>query len=122
MSNQKSIDPFDLLNRFSCQWEKQVNDMIHLWTNNHEFVRLSRLSSDTYSRYKGMFNKSHVLLANQLNIPTKEDVANIAKLTIQTEEKLDSLEEQIWDLHDSVSSTNNEIEGVGKASIEIIKL
>ncbi|MCM2534284.1 polyhydroxyalkanoate biosynthesis repressor PhaR [Neobacillus pocheonensis] len=122
MTNQKPFEPFDLFNKFSGQWEKQVNEVIHLWTNNREFVRLSRHTTDSHVRYKEMFNKSQELLTNQLNLPTKEDVANIAQLSIQSEEKIDSLEEQIWKLQDSVTSTNKEIEGIGEVSNDIIKL
>ncbi|MGG1674335.1 polyhydroxyalkanoate biosynthesis repressor PhaR [Neobacillus sp. NRS-1170] len=122
MTNRKTIDPFNMVNKVYGQWENQMNDLIHLWTNNREFVRLSRTCTDTSSFYKDVINKGQELVGNQLNLPTKEDVANIAKLSIQTEEKLDSLEEQIWNLQDNVSSTNKEIEGVAQVSSDIMKL
>ncbi|PGY12993.1 polyhydroxyalkanoate biosynthesis repressor PhaR [Bacillus sp. AFS031507] len=122
MSNQKSFDPYDLFNKFSTQWEKQVNDLIMTNTNNPRFTRLLQKSTETSAMYKEMFKKSQELLGNQLHLPNKDDVANVAKVALQTEEKLDSLEEQIWNLQDSVSSTNKEIESIVGVSNDIIKL
>ena len=62
------------------------------------------------------------MLANQLNVPTKNDLANAAKLSIQTQEKLDSLEEQIWDLSDSVARTNKEMKSVVEVLQEVVKI
>ena len=122
MTNQKSFDPYDLFNKFSSQLEKQVNDLIMTNTNNPRFTRLLQKSTETTAMYKEMFKKSQELLGNQLQLPNKDDVANVAKLAIQTEEKLDSLEEQIWTLNDSVSATNKEIESIIGVSSDIIKL
>lgn len=122
MTNQKTFDPYDLLNKFGGQGEKQLNDLIHLWTNNSEFARISGHSINTHARLQEMFNKTHELLANQLNLPTKNDLANLAQLSIQSEEKLDSLEEQIWKLQDSVSTSNQDIEGIAEVSNDITKL
>ena len=69
-----------------------------------------------------VFRKNQEALASVLNIPTKNDLANLASLTIQTEEKIESLEEQIWNLQDSVKSQSKEIESVVEVAKEIIKL
>ncbi|WP_045522043.1 hypothetical protein [Neobacillus niacini] len=122
MTNQKSFDPYDLFNKFSTQWEKQVNDLIMTNTNNPRFTRLLQKSTETSAIYKEMFKKSQDLLGDHLHLPTKDDVTNVAKLALQTEEKLDSLEEQIWKLQDSISSTNKEIESIVGVSSDIIKL
>ncbi|MEH7306032.1 polyhydroxyalkanoate biosynthesis repressor PhaR [Neobacillus drentensis] len=122
MTNQKSFDPYELFNKFSSQLEKQVNDLFMTNTNNPRFTRLLQKSTETSAMYKEMFKKSQELLGNQLHLPNKDDVANVAKLALQTEEKLDSLEEQIWTLNDSVSATNKEIESIVGVSSDIIKL
>ena len=122
MSNQKTYDPYETFKKYTEQWEKQLNDMIHLWTNNREFVQFSKAGTDSHAWFLEMFRKNQELLANQWNLPTKTDVANVAKLSIQTEEKLDSLEEQIWKLQDSVDTSNKEIESMVEISSDIIKL
>lgn len=122
MTDQKTFDPYDTFKKFSDQWEKQANDFIHSMTNNQEFVGYSRLISDTQARYLEFFKKNQEFIASQFNFPTKSDVANVAKLTIQTEEKIDSLEEQIWQLQDSINSSNKEIESIFQVTRDIIKL
>ncbi|MEH7483266.1 polyhydroxyalkanoate biosynthesis repressor PhaR, partial [Neobacillus drentensis] len=48
--------------------------------------------------------------------------SNVATLTIQAEEKIKALEEQIWELQDSMKTQSKEIESVVEISKEIIKL
>lgn len=115
-------NPYDTFKKLSKQWEKQVNDYIHLWTNTEDFVSLSKLSTESHANFIERLRKNQELLATQLNIPTKKDLANVSKLTIQTEEKLDNLEEQIWSLADSVQQSNKEVEGIIEISNEVIKI
>lgn len=121
MSSYKTQHPYDTFKKFSENWEKQINDMIHLWTNNSEFVGFAKMNANTHAKYTELFKKNQELLATQLNIPTKSDLANVSKLTIQAEEKLDLLEEQIWSLADSFKDINKEVESVVDVSREIIK-
>lgn len=122
MSTKKPYDSFDSFKKYSEVLEKQINDFIFLWSNNNEFVKMANTGSEANSRYLEAFRKNQEALAGVLNIPTKNDLANIASLTIQTEEKVVSLEEQIWDLQDSLRSQSTEIETVVEISKEIIKL
>ncbi|WP_342430348.1 polyhydroxyalkanoate biosynthesis repressor PhaR [Neobacillus sp. FSL H8-0543] len=122
MSTNRPYDPYDSFKKYSELWEKQINDFIFLWTNNSEFVNMFKLGTEAHSRYLESLRKNQETLASLLNIPTKNDVANVASLTIQTEEKIEALEEQIWDLQDSVRSQSKEIESVVEVSKEIIKL
>jgi predicted RNase H-like nuclease (RuvC/YqgF family) len=122
MSDKKNYDPYESLHKFSLLWEKQINDFIFLLTNNKDFVKMSHRGTDLHSQYLETFKKNQESLASALNLPTKNDVTNVANLTLQAEEKMEALEEQIWDLQDSVKSQNKEIESVVEVSKEIIKL
>ena len=122
MSNQRILDPYDMFKNFSNQWEQRMNDMIHLYTNNNYFIKYAKMSSDSNARYVEWLRKNQEMLANRLNLPTKNDLANVAKLSVQTEEKLDSLEEQIWNLSDSVARTNKEMESGVEVSHEVVKM
>lgn len=122
MSDKKNYDPYESLHKFSLLWEKQINDFIFLLTNNNDFIKMSHRGTDLHSRYLETFKKNQEALASVLNLPTKNDVTNVANLTLQAEEKMEALEEQIWDLQDSVKSQNKEIESVVEVSKEIIKL
>jgi chromosome segregation ATPase len=122
MSTKSSFDPYDSFKKYSEIWEKQINDFLFLLSNNNEFVKMSKAGTDTHSRYLEAFKKNQEAVAGVLNLPTKNDLANVTSLTIQTEEKIDSLEEQIWDIQDSLKSQSKEIESVIDVSKEIIKL
>ena len=122
MSDQRTFDPYDTFKKFSIQWEQQMNEMIHLSTNNNDFIKYADMSSDSNARYVEWLRKNQEMLANQLNLPTKNDLANVAKLSVQTQEKLDSVEEQIWDLSDSAVRTNKEMVSVVEVSHELVKM
>jgi chromosome segregation ATPase len=122
MSTKSSFDPYDSFKKYSEIWEKQINDFLFLLSNNNEFVKMSKAGTDTHSHYLEAFKKNQEAVAGVLNLPTKNDLANVTSLTIQTEEKIDSLEEQIWDIQDSLKSQSKDIESVVEVSKEIIKL
>jgi hypothetical protein len=122
MSTKRPYDPYDSFKKYSEIWEKQINDFLFLLSNNNEFVKISKVGNDAHSSYLEAFKKNQEELAGILNIPTKNDLANVTSLTIQTEEKIYSLEEQILDLQDSMKSQSKEIESVVEVSKEIIKL
>ncbi|NYE05460.1 chromosome segregation ATPase [Bacillus niacini] len=122
MSTKSSFDPYDSFKKYSEIWEKQINDFLFLLSNNNEFVKMSKVETDTHARYLEAFKKNQEAVAGVLNLPTKNDLANVTSLTIQTEEKIDSLEEKIWDIQDSLKSQSKEIESVIDVSKEIIKL
>lgn len=122
MSDKKSYDPYESLHKFSQLWEKQINDFIYLLTNSKDFVKMSNLGTGIQSRYVEAFKKNQESLASVLNLPTKNDVTNVAALTLQAEEKMEALEEQIWEIQDSVKSQSKDIESIVEVSQEIIKL
>lgn len=118
----EAFNPFNALKKFNDQWEKQANEYLHTAMNNEGFIKFSKAGTDAQVRFMETYNKNQELIANQLNIPTKKDFANVAKLSIQTEEKLDLLEEQVWKLQESVDSTNNEIGNIVESSGDMVKL
>lgn len=122
MSGKKPYDPYESFHKLSLMWEKQINDFIYQWTNNKDFVKISNVGTEINSRLLDELKKNQEALAGVLNLPTKSDVSNVATLTIQAEEKIEALEEQIWDLQDSMKTQSKEIESVVEISKEIIKL
>ena len=122
MTSKRPYDQYDSIKTLSEMWEKQINDFIFLMTNNNEYVKMSKVPTDAHTRYLESLRKNQEIIGTILNMPTKSDMANVANLTIQTENKIDALEEQIWDLQNSVKDTNKEIGSVIEVSKEIIKL
>jgi hypothetical protein len=108
MSNDKSFDPLMGYKLIGEMWEKQLMGLLFKLTDNKEFVRTANLGLDLHSRYVEQLKRNQELIAAVMNIPTKKDVTNAAKRSIQAEEKIDSLEELIWSLQDGLAEWSKE--------------
>jgi hypothetical protein len=106
MSDYKPFNPYELFTKVSAQCDKQLNELFRMGINNSEILPFAKAFTDSTTLFQEKFNKYQEILGAQLNLPTKKDVANIAKLSIQTEEKIDSLEEQLWNIQDSLKTSN----------------
>ncbi|WP_066299104.1 hypothetical protein [Bacillus sp. FJAT-29937] len=82
--------------------EQQLNQQLQNRLNNESLVKLANGHLDLLTRNFRTLQNSIEVLFNILQIPTKNDVANVAKLTIQTEEKVDNLEGQILKLTEAI--------------------
>jgi predicted RNase H-like nuclease (RuvC/YqgF family) len=107
MSKEK-YDPYKGFRELTGMWEKQMNSLFLSWSDNTDYIKLSNVGLQTHTRYLEMIKRNQEIMANFMNMPTKNDVKNVAKLTIQAEEKIDALEEQIWNLQDSFAAVNKE--------------
>ena len=108
MSKDKTYDPFEGLKQISEMWERQVNGLLYMLTDNKDFVRTANIGLEAHSRYMEILRRNQDLLSGLMNIPTKKDIANVANLSLQAEEKIDSLEEQVWNLQEIIASLNKE--------------
>ncbi|MCM3767022.1 polyhydroxyalkanoate biosynthesis repressor PhaR [Neobacillus niacini] len=122
MAGSKTYDPYEAWKNLMINWEKQANDVIHFWTNSRDYIKWSQGATDLQLRYLEMFQRNQQLLLTQLQLPTKKDLANVAKLSIQTEEKLDALEEQLWNVEDAIESTNKQVGSLTEVSREAVKV
>lgn len=121
MSTEKKYDPYESFKLISELWEKQINGLLYMATDNNEFVGLANAGLGVHSRYMELLRKNQELMAGLMNIPTKKDVANVANLSIQAEGKIDLLEEQIWNLQDSLGTLNKENLELFQETIKMIK-
>jgi hypothetical protein len=121
MAKEKMYDPYEGFKQISEMWEKQINGLLFMAADNNEFVRLASSGLGVHSRYMELLRKNQELMAGFMNIPTKKDVANVANLSIQAEGKIDILEEQIWNLQDSIGSLNKENLELFQEMVRMIK-
>jgi predicted RNase H-like nuclease (RuvC/YqgF family) len=108
MAKDKMYDPYEGFKQISEMWEKQINGLLFMSADNNELVQFTNAGLGIHSRYMELLKKNQELMAGFLNIPTKKDIANVANLSIQAEGKIDILEEQIWNLQDSLGTLNKE--------------
>ncbi|NMD69670.1 polyhydroxyalkanoate biosynthesis repressor PhaR [Bacillus sp. DNRA2] len=122
MPIQSIQDSYAVLNKINEIWEKQLNVYLSVISNNKELEQLTAKAEVSQFRTLELFRKNQEVIASILNVPTKSDLAKLTSRENQTEEKLDSLEEQLFGLSEAVQSTNKDIESVIDVSKEIIKL
>ncbi|MFJ5760573.1 polyhydroxyalkanoate biosynthesis repressor PhaR [Neobacillus sp. NPDC093182] len=101
-------NPFDSIRQISEMWEKGLNGLLFQSVNNNPLIQVTKLGIEANSRYIEMLKRNRELMANYMNLPTKNDVANAVKQTMQAEEKIDILEEQIWNLQDHFTLATQE--------------
>ncbi|MFB4164505.1 hypothetical protein ACE1TI_11895 [Alteribacillus sp. JSM 102045] len=75
--------------------EKNINNLIQQELNKDEIAKSASTTIQKHASFLRTLQDYSEILSAPLNIPTKNDVANIAKLVIQLEEKVDALEEKI---------------------------
>lgn len=122
MTSPSLYDPYELFNKLNELWEKQMNIYFALFTHQGEVDKHPSAGIEAYTRNLDFFRKNQEVIANILNIPTKRDLTVLANRNLQTEEKLDSLEEQLFGLQEGINATNKDIESLIGVSKEIIKL
>jgi hypothetical protein len=92
---EETADFYASLKKTGLAIEQQFNQQIQNLLNNEDLVQFANEHSDLINSKIRSLQKYSEVLSTILQFPTKNDVANVAKLTIQTEEKVDKLEELI---------------------------
>ncbi|RTR35687.1 hypothetical protein EKG37_03375 [Robertmurraya yapensis] len=86
---------YERLRNFGFLTELKLNEQIQNSLNRKEVIEFLNQFSFVYAEMLENLNKLVEMISGPLNLPTKNDVANIAKLAIQHEEKLNAIEEQL---------------------------
>jgi hypothetical protein len=84
---------FQSLKKTGFAVEQHVNQLIQNVINHEDVVKLADAHSEAVRSHLKLLQKYGEVLSTILRLPSKDDVANVAKLTIQVEEKVDKLEE-----------------------------
>lgn len=103
----KKTDFYKGLKLLGHQKEQQLNDKIRESINNRSFIEtISRNAQQQVPRINRMQEASE-RISIIMNYPTKTDVANVAKLIIQLEEKVDKVEEMLSILIEEEKGSEN---------------
>jgi hypothetical protein len=102
MSDKNSINLLRLLG----QTESNLNQIIQNRLNEKQVINVAQREIQKHTKSLNKIRQMNELIAQQLHVPTKDDIANIARLVIQIEEKIDLLEEKISILTEEIQSSN----------------
>ncbi|MGX2959915.1 hypothetical protein JNUCC23_11750 [Peribacillus sp. JNUCC 23] len=94
----KKRDAYYELKKHGTNAERRINKKIQDSLNKKEIIELASLYSNQIAPQIKKNQDNIEMLSVALNFPTKRDIANIAKMTVQLEEKLDKLDETLASL------------------------
>ncbi|UOE95313.1 hypothetical protein [Alkalihalobacillus sp. LMS39] len=98
MTKEEDLKIVELLKRLGVKSEKKLQQYVHSLLADEDFILLMSKILNKHSQTIKQLQNNTETFATQLNMPTKRDVAHIAKLAQQIEEKIDDLEEQVMQL------------------------
>lgn len=119
MVSQSDLQPFySTLKKLGFQTEMKLNEQIQGSLNRREIIQLLHKYAHTLAPLLEGLREMVEILSGPLNIPTKNDVANVAKLSIQNEEKLDSIEEQLLILNQHLKLLSEDVPTFKKTKVK----
>ncbi|WP_052948732.1 hypothetical protein [Mesobacillus campisalis] len=95
MTYKVSINLSKAIKLLGFRVEKGINEAIQSKLDNEKMIKLAKLGLARHTDTLKALREQQNLAARQLNIPTRDDLANMAKLGIQIEEKLDEMDEKL---------------------------
>jgi hypothetical protein len=99
MSNQETTpDLFELLKQLGIKLESTMNNYIKDSLNKEEVAVAANSAGQVLAHIMEAVHEYVEQLSTQLNFPTKNDVSGLGKLIVQSEDKIDGLEDEIHEV------------------------
>ena len=97
MTQKISFEPFTLWKDMYQHTEKAWNDVIQDTLGKESFSEGLGQIQSSYLQYHEMINNLTEAYYKQANIPTPDEIANVAALVINLEEKIDTIDDQLYE-------------------------
>ena len=97
MTQKISFEPFTLWKDMYQHTEKAWNDVIQDTLGKESFSEGLGQIQSSYLQYHEMINNLTEAYFKQANIPTPDEIANVAALVINLEEKIDTIDDQLYE-------------------------
>ena len=97
MAEKISLDPFSIWKNMYDQTEKNMNEVINETLKTEAFSEWLGQVQNTYLQYQQLVQKSTEEYLKQVNMPSREEVASLANLIINIEEKIENIDQKIDD-------------------------
>ncbi|MBB6443907.1 poly(R)-hydroxyalkanoic acid synthase subunit PhaE [Bacillus benzoevorans] len=97
MTQQSLFDPFAFWKSWYDRTEAALSEMINEQLEKESFAQWMGQFQSGFLAYQQMLNKTSDIYLKQFNIPSREEISNIASLIINVEEKLENLDEKVED-------------------------
>lgn len=91
----KSRDFYESLKIRGLKKERELNSKIQQFLNKKDFIEQASSNSVKFAHRVRNLQETMETMSIMWNFPTKRDVANLAKMQVQLEEKIDHVEEML---------------------------
>ncbi|MCT8139379.1 hypothetical protein H1D32_17710 [Anaerobacillus sp. CMMVII] len=112
MGKSTEITISELIKKLGITSEANLRNYIQSLLEDEEILNLVKNGIRRHLSTVNLLRNNSDILSQQLNFPTKNDVANIAKLAIQIEDKIDALEERIFHLSEAQQIQDTPVQNV----------
>ncbi|WP_078379242.1 hypothetical protein [Sutcliffiella halmapala] len=109
MANANNVVALNRLKKKGFEIEQLLNGMIQSQLNKESVARYAGVGSEYLAERMQLVKDEVELLSLQYNFPTKNDVANLAKLMIQIEEKIEAIEGQLASVTQTLEELNKKV-------------
>jgi polyhydroxyalkanoic acid synthase PhaR subunit len=94
---QQFVDPFAVWKSLYDKTEAKWNEVLHETMQKEAFSEWLGQVQNAYLQYQQLVQKTTDNYLKQVNLPTRDEISNVASLVINLEEKIENLEEKIED-------------------------
>lgn len=109
MTQKIPFEPFTMWKDMYEHTEKAWNDVIQDTLGKESFSEgLGQIQSN-YLQYQETFSNLTEVYFKQVNIPTRDEIANVASLVISLEDKVDNIDDQLYENSETVSKEINQL-------------
>lgn len=100
----RPTDPFELWRQIYDTNERAWNAVLERTVNNPAFAESSGKILETFLSAQKTVRENMRSYLEQINLPTREDIARLGELVVSLEEKVDRLDDRLARLERSISS------------------
>ncbi|MGM9928542.1 MAG: poly(R)-hydroxyalkanoic acid synthase subunit PhaE [Bacillus sp. (in: firmicutes)] len=118
MSEKTTLDPFKIWKSMYDKTEAGLSDVLNETLKTEAFSEWLGQVQSGYLQYQKFIQNTTDEYLRQINVPTREEISNIATLIINVEEKLESLDEKF---DEEISNETASLE-IGKLKTSIARL
>jgi polyhydroxyalkanoic acid synthase PhaR subunit len=103
-SSSRPTDPFELWRQIYETNERAWNAVLERTVNNPAFAESSGKILETFLSAQKTVRDNMRSYLEQINLPTREDIARLGELIVSLEEKIDQLDDRVARLEKSVAA------------------
>ncbi|MBM4765227.1 hypothetical protein [Bacillus sp. B15-48] len=86
--------------KLGVKYEMRVNALIQKMLNDKRCIEITNEGIKKHVKCVKLLRQFNESITELLNLPTKDDIARVARLTMQLEEKLDQMEDLLYELQE----------------------